>query len=293
MATNQQQDQSFARKARLLGFGLNALAWVAPGFVGRQAFHLFCTPRRSSIKPRDLEFLSTGDRNTFDFDGLQLVYYTWSPNTAAEDTPFVLLLHGWESNSARWHAYIPKLRKAGYRVVALDAPAHGQSQGREINLPLYSRAVSAFLQYYGTPYSMVGHSLGGAAVVMSMAAYQAPRAKKAVVLASFAESSRIIRNFFGLLGLQPHVQRAVLSEIKRQSGVDIEAFSVTRHATMLQDVAGLVVHDSDDQVSDLSDGEAIATAWNAKLLTTDGLGHRLLGAQVLNSVLDFITAKEQ
>lgn len=198
------------------------------------------------------------------------------------------MLHGWESSSARWRKYVKPLHQAGFRVLALDAPAHGNSGGKLVNLPLYSRVIKTFMQHYGVPDAIVGHSLGAAAVVMSMAAFDAPHVRKAVLMASFAESSRVMRDFGNILGLQQKVLDELNREIERRSGIPIEAYTIKGKAATLTDVQGLVLHDRDDEVAPVSEGLAIAEAWPAQFLETQGFGHRMQDKSVVEAVVRFI-----
>lgn len=76
--------------------------------------------------------------------------------------PPVVLIHGAGSNHLVWPAEIRRLK--GYRVLALDLPGHGKSQGVALHaVEDYTRAVEEFLSGLNI-YSaiLVGHSLGGA-----------------------------------------------------------------------------------------------------------------------------------
>jgi pimeloyl-ACP methyl ester carboxylesterase len=55
---------------------------------------------------------------------------------------------------------------AGFRVVAYDAPAHGESTGRFASLPEFARALADVAEALGKIHGLFGHSLGGAAVAM-------------------------------------------------------------------------------------------------------------------------------
>ena len=52
----------------------------------------------------------------------------------------------------------------------------------------------------------------------------------------------------------------------------------------------LVVHDTDDREVPYADGERLAGVFGARLLTTNGLGHRriLYAPEVLAAVVEFI-----
>ena len=76
----------------------------------------------------------------------------------------ILLAHGWESNTYRWKSLINKLHQNGHHIIALDAPAHGQSSGTQFNAILYSEFINVVASHY-QPTVIVGHSVGGMATV--------------------------------------------------------------------------------------------------------------------------------
>ncbi|MEI6409645.1 MAG: alpha/beta hydrolase [Bacteroidota bacterium] len=301
MKTDEQQNQAspapdrrardsnaFLKKARRVGKFINALALVAPRQAGRLAFRIFCSPRRQPLRDQDRSFLSTAHQSILQAEGLQIRVYTWHSSQKSEKKRVVLFLHGWESNSGRWRKYVKPICNAGFTVMALDAPAHGNSSGKQVNLPLYSRVIKAFMEHYGTPEALVGHSLGGAALVMSMGAFEAPRVRKAVVLSGFAETSRVMHDFSRILGLKPVVSEYINREIEKRSGMRIEQYSVVDKAALLHEVKGLVLHDQDDDVAPVEEGQLIADAWNAQFIQTQGLGHRMQDKSVINHVLAFL-----
>lgn len=287
-APNHSED--FLKKARRAGMLLNALSVVAPRRAGELAFRIFCSPRRNALRDQDRSFLEKAEQLELQAEGLPIRVYRWVSPVQTQDEKIVLFLHGWESNSARWRKYVKPIREAGFTVMALDAPAHGNSGGKQVNLPLYSRVIKAFAARFGAPYAMIGHSLGGAAVIMSMAAFDVPRAKKAVVLSAFAESSRVMDDFGRILGLNSRVKEYINRSIERRSGLRIEAYSVVQKAGQLRDVQGLVLHDRHDDVAPVEEGRQIAEAWQARFVETTGLGHRMQDKTVIASVLQFLSA---
>jgi len=274
------------KKIRRVGKMLNALAAVSPVLAGRMAFRIFCTPRRLPVRDNDRKFLSSAQNFDFQAEKLRIRGYTWRSDEAG--APEVLCLHGWESNSARWHRYVKGLQKAGFTVHAFDAPASGYSEGKLLNVLLYSRVLKKFIAEKGVPYAVVAHSLGGAAAVMSAALLDTPRPEKMILLGVFAESSRVIRDFGDILGVNDTVIDNIHREIERRSGMPIHEYSVAKKARLLHDVQGLVLHDRDDEVAPVAEGRLIADSWNARYQETSGLGHRMQDQEVVEAVVKFI-----
>ena len=274
------------KKIRRVGKMLNALAALSPSLAGRVAFRIFCTPKRLSVREKANAFLATASQTTFRMEGLSIRCYFWE--SSKPDAPTVLFLHGWESNAARWQKYIKTALEAGFRVQAFDAPASGHSEGQLLNVLLYSRTIKKFISENETPYAIVGHSLGAAAAVMSLAVLGTKRPKKMAVMASFAESTRVLHDFAQILGANESVLKALFRHIERRSGQPIEEYSVRKKAAELLGVEGFVLHDLDDEVAPVSEGLAIAESWGCRFLQTEGLGHRMQDKMVVREVLEFL-----
>jgi pimeloyl-ACP methyl ester carboxylesterase len=283
---SQQIPKSTLKKLQRAGKLLNALASVSPSLAGKLAFRIFCTPRRIPLRDKDREFLQSASTYTLHLEGLRIQTYTWEAERP--DARTLLFLHGWESNAARWYKYIKSAQAAGYRVLALDAPASGYSSGNLLNVLIYSRVIKKLTALLGRPYAIVGHSLGGAAAVMSLALLETQPPQKMVVLASFAESTRVIRDFAQILGANERVVNAIFRHIEQRSGVPVEEYSVRKKAATLQTVSGLVMHDLHDEVAPVAEGRAIAEAWGCRFLQTEGYGHRMQDNAVINALMEFL-----
>lgn len=273
------------KKIQRMGKMLNALVLVSPALAGKVAFQFFCTPRRLPVREKDAAFLASAERGSLLFQKQKISTYSW--RSEQPDAKTALLLHGWESNSARWRKYIKGLSAAGFTVHAIDAPASGNSPGKRLNVILYSGVVKEFIAKNGSPNVIIGHSLGGAAAVMSTTLLAAAQPEKMVLLGVFAESTRIIQDFGQILGLNPGVIKAMRKEIEKRSGSPIEAYSVAQKTLQLQGVKGLVIHDADDDVAPVAEGKTVAETWGANFLQTEGFGHRLQDKSVVSAVVDF------
>ncbi len=277
------------KKIRRVGKMLNALAAVSPTLAGKAGFRVFCTPRRLPLRENDRDFLATAEQGTIHVDRVTVRTYTWP--SALPNARTVLFLHGWESNSARWRKYVKSARAAGFTVQALDAPANGHSGGKMLNLLLFARVVKVFVERHGTPYAMVGHSLGGGAAVMSVAAAGASSPEKMVLMGVFAETTRVIGDFGALLAVNDTVMQGIHREIERRSGMSINEYSVQKKVALLSGVQGLVLHDRDDDVAPIAEGRAIAESWGCQFVETTGLGHRMQDKSVVEAVTAFLTMK--
>ncbi|MEO6760481.1 MAG: alpha/beta fold hydrolase [Saprospiraceae bacterium] len=273
------------RSFTLLGLRLylNTLALFNPGKAGALAFKIFCTPRSGRLREKDRAFLNTADeQKDLYVNDLNIRSYHWR---GAGDT--VLLVHGWESNAARWQRLVRQLLAKGFDVVAVDGPAHGASGGEQFNVPLYASLLEAVVERY-RPQSLVGHSIGGFACLYLLSEHHAPSVHSLALLGAPAELTHIMAGYQRLLGLSRRVMRGMESLFRRRFGRGFDEFSGPAMASQLE-VQGLIVHDLHDATVPYADAMLYAEHWpQARLVTTRSQGHRLNGDGVPEVVVGFL-----
>ena len=262
---------------------LNTLALFYPKKAGAIAFQIFCTPRQGRLREKDCTFLNTADEQKDLFvNDLNIRCYHWRGQG-----PTVLLVHGWESNAARWQRVIRQLRKKGFDVVAVDGPGHGQSGSKQFNVPLYADMLEAVVEKY-KPQSLVGHSIGGFASVFLLSEGHAPSVQQLAILGTPAELTHIMAGYQRLLGLSRRVMRGMEQIFRRRFGRAFTDFSGPAMVSNLA-VEGLIVHDLHDATVPYKDAMLYADHWpQARLVTTRSQGHRLNGDGVPETVVEFL-----
>ena len=243
-----------------------AVGAVAPGVAARWAETIFCTPPRR--RTGDDAFLGRGSRFTVESQGQRLAGWEWGTG------PAVILVHGWGSRASRLGALGAALLDAGFRVIAYDGPAHGESTGRFASLPEFARALGDVAERVGPTHGLVGHSLGGAAVAMAMR--HGVTARRAVLLAPPADVRVFSDQFARTLAIAPAVQETMHRNLERRLRIVWEDLHIPNLVRELP-AAALVIHDRDDADVPFAHGEQIVGAWaGSRLETTTGLGHRAL-----------------
>ena len=265
---------------------LNALALFNPKRAGAIALQIFFTPRQGRLREKDRTFLHTADeQKDLHVNELNIHCYHWS---GPGDT--VLLVHGWESNAARWQRVVRQLLAKGFNVVAVDGPAHGQSGSQQFNVPLYAQMLSKVVEEY-QPQSMVGHSIGGFASIFLLHEGHAPSVQQLAILGTPAELTNIIGGYQRLLGLSNRVMQGMEQIFRRRFGKGFAEFSGPKMVSDLG-LAGLIVHDLNDATVPYIDAMAYAEHWpQARLVTTRSQGHRLNGDGVPETIVKFLQAK--
>jgi len=100
---------------------------------------------------------------------MKLAHREWSPARGA-DAPAALLLHGITGSSGTWWRVGPALADAGWRVIALDLPGHGESprMGRPMKAGEWAESVRGTVRELvgDEPLDLaIGHSAGAATLL--------------------------------------------------------------------------------------------------------------------------------
>lgn len=254
---------------------------LAPRLAGERARRLAMTPRRRPMMLPEINCLAQARPLTFRFG---LAGLAWG-----ERGPVALLVHGWEGRPTQFADLVAGLLGAGYRVVALEAPAHGRSPGREAHAFAFVEAVLEAAAELLDVDLVVGHSMGAAAVLL--AAHRGLRAGRLVAIATPPSLPRALRRIAGRLGLGARATRAFRAAFERRTGEPARAFDLARLPPPT--VPTLLVHDRGDREVPFVDIARLRRAWpTVALLETGGLGHvRLLAdPRVTAAVLAFAGA---
>ncbi len=273
---------------RWLRWQLKLLWTLAPGLGFRQAWRVFTTPRRLPLKAWEAPALADARRRTVTAETGGVAVYEWGPAAA----PAVLLVHGWEHRASFWRAWVGPLLAAGYRVVALDGPAHGASAGRRTTLTDFGGAVQAVADTVGAVRAIVAHSFGAASVAGLPVRLPAGAPLPRLVLISAPEGPRVVaERFADFLHLPTDLVRRFAGHIERSTGRTANSFAVATAGPGTGAERVLVLHDEGDEIIPFAEGQQIVAAWpGARLHATRGLGHNriLRDAGVIARALDFI-----
>lgn len=243
---------------------------LAPARTVNKAAQLFVTPFASS-RTRAQRAEADGEMTYADLNiaGQRIATYVWGDPSRQ---PYALLVHGWSSFGLRYLPWVKSLRALGYALVAFDQPGHGKSGGRYCMLPDFVNTVREVGRHFGNAALVVAHSLGGTAAVLAQG--EAWHAQKLILVAPSADPVDATRRFTRFVHLGRHLNERLHDRLQAMSGVNIHDLQVQRHLPSLGQLA-LIVHDLDDHDVPWSEGERYARHLRgARLLTTQGLGHR-------------------
>ncbi len=269
--------------AKSLGAYINTLSLTHPEKALELAYRYFSNPRVGKLVPHNLpKILQNVNRERFEHSEYDFNTYKWKGNENV-----ILLVHGWESNAARWEKMLPYLQQSGSTIVAIDGPAHGLTTGLEFNVPVYAEMIQIAVEKF-KPQIMIGHSIGGAACLYYQHKFQNQGLEKMVILGAPSELKTLTANYFKLIGLNAKTIALMEHYFLTRFNFRPEEFSGSRFSESIT-IDGIIAHDIDDTVVAFAEGEKIAQSWkSARFIQTKGLGHSLHGAELYSEISDFL-----
>lgn len=260
---------------------------VSPELAGRLAMPLFRQVRPTlPVRPGDRAVHEQADRGTITVRGREIVTYAWGHGAET-----VLVVHGWRGRASQFGPIVRELRSAGFRVIAFDAPANGDSAGRHTDIRDFIAAIDELQRRHGMFRAIVGHSFGALATLTAVR--EGTATGGVVAIAGMADARYLVDSFAARLGMGPASADVLARRFAARVLPDVdEPFArFDAVADPLPDgLPLLVVHDRGDR--EVSVGESVrlhaAHGDRSRLVITDGAGHsRVLGA---DPTLDAVTA---
>lgn len=262
---------------------ISKLSIIAPKMAARIAMKFFATPVRVPRPESEMEMFHLSKQY---FLKSGYAAFEWGESTS----PLVLLIHGWNGRGTQISPYAKSLVEKGFRVVALDGPGHGSSPGNWTTPTHFAKFIldaQTELAPEGI-HSLIAHSFGGGCSVLAIT--RGLKTKSLVLVASPAFYERMVKFFGKSFGLNNKSQAALEVLVTKASGIKPSELNIAKLAATLT-IPVLVVHDKGDNAVDYMSALAITEAYKgARLITTEGLGHRriLKDQKVISDVADFI-----
>ena len=238
--------------------------------IVKKAYQAFFSPGKREEAAAEREIIQRGKTYRLPYSGGQLAVSTWG-----EVGPAILLMHGWGGALAQMTGFVMPLLTAGYRVVAYDQPAHGQSDGLMTNVLEIAPTMELVTQAEGPFETIIAHSFGTLVVSYGLANLDYPAPQKLVYLGSFNRLMDSLPRFQVLAGLPDVIMDGVRDKIYDKFNRDVLEAITNESMTQRIDIPALLFHDTTDEVTPIEDSRSIAKVWkSANLIETDGLGHR-------------------
>ena len=257
---------------------------LSPRLAALWLDRLFTSPTRRPVKQTEQAWMNAAVRSSVLFrPGMELPVYSWGAG------PTVLLVHGMSGRASQLSVLAQPLVAAAFKVVAFDAPAHGEAAGTRTLVPEIALALLAVAQGLGPLAAVVAHSVGSAATTIALS--QGLQSERVVFLAPPDNLRAHLDAVARTLGFSPEVVERVQQRIEARYSLPFDQARGSYLARSLNTPA-LFLHDRNDRVVPLTEAQRLQQAWpGAQLIITKGLGHnRILGdALVIRQMLEFLT----
>jgi len=259
--------------------------------AAEKAFDLFCTPylkvKRKGHPPQaeTIRFrLDPGKGRA----PLNIHGYRWNHPAPKR----ILILHGFGSAAFKFEHYVPGLTRKGYEVLAIDAPAHGKSEGKRTNAVEYRAMIREVIRRFGPINGYIAHSFGGIALCLALEEEADAGAVKVVLIAPATETTSAIDGAFRMLKVRDEsVRREFDRIILEHSGKPAEWYSIRRAIGNIC-ASILWIHDEEDEITPFDDALKVKEDDHAhvEFFITKGLGHQKIyrDENVKKRVIEFL-----
>jgi pimeloyl-ACP methyl ester carboxylesterase len=292
---------NFTAKVTRLGF--SALEGISPILAGKAAFRLFC--RTPSAKPTGEKAraahavgrrkLAEAEMFTLRLAGRRRAHVYRVNGGAVGMRQRYLVTHGWGSGIPYMADLVASLAATGAEVIALDFPGHGRAGGRLLHMGLAVQAIRAAEERFGSFDAAIGHSFGGAALMVAAAGMlpdvPAVLPQKLVLIGSPSEMHWLFKGFGRMLGLGKAAQSVLEHEVQRVTGRRLEDFDAGEAAGTIRRPV-LVVHAEDDKEVSANHARRYAASGEAvRMYWANGYGHRRIvsATPVLDAIRSFLS----
>jgi len=249
-----------------------------------EAFRLFMTPVRVEMARKERAVWEAGRPWQASPAIREIVGREWG----SPDAPLAVLLHGWNGRGAAMSGFVESLVVRNLRVLAFDAPGHGDSPGELCYAPMVAECLFGIAEEVAPLHAVVGHSFGGCAINVGL--------KRGLPVDRVALVSPLVwikQRFFEFavaVGLDEAGEREMWTLAEEFFGFgEIEEFHGDVAASSFTQPA-LITHDEEDSEILIAQAESLHQSWaGSQLVRTKGLGHyRILRSkEVYESVADF------
>ncbi|WP_439152014.1 alpha/beta fold hydrolase [Winogradskyella sp.] len=265
-----------------IGNVLNATSLLSANYASKKALSLFASPRKGRYTELQRKLINSAYFETLKYENLEIATYRWVGKGKT-----VLLAHGWESNASRWEYLLNDLKSQDYNIIALDAPAHGRSDGKQFNAILYSKFINTVVQKF-QPDVLIGHSVGGMASVFCMYNHDLSSVNKMVLLGAPAHFTGVFSRYKSMMGYNNRISNGLDKIVFERFGQPVDYFSAANFTKSFK-AKGLIIHDKKDKIIPIEDALLFANRYkNSELIITEGFGHSLKDASLTLQIINFI-----
>ena len=270
-------------KKKIIGKLLNITAPLLPKKNREIAFKLLCKVNRVPISEDSQEFFNTAETIFIEVGTQKIALHKWGNGTKN-----ILFLHGWMSHSKRWKPYVESLDLSKYTLYSVDAPAHGLSTGKSLNIEAYRYGVATAIEKIGSIETLICHSLGSLVGAYMYLSDPKIDIKSYIIMGAPSGMDSIFGFFQEMIGLSEKALKNLGIKVNSLLKVPSEELTMANFFRSV-DVPVLVIHEKSDPVTPFSDIEnAVKQNKTIETFFTTGQDHNLTGAETVVKAVQFI-----
>jgi pimeloyl-ACP methyl ester carboxylesterase len=239
-----------------------ALDLLSPKLAGELGRRLFFRPARLYYTDMQRQVLDLAEERYLG----RVATYCWGDASG----PTVLLIHGWGGHAGQMTEFVEPLTAQGFRVVAIDMPAHGKSDGKLSSVVHFSTAIRQAARYFGRVHGVITHSLGGGGLVHAL--LNGLSAKRVVLIAPQSQFHDYWRMFRNGLGMSDKAWKHMVEISEDWLGVPFAEIHPGVGAPRMTAPA-LILHGTRDKLSPVKEGHEMARLWPDARLEEFDTGH--------------------
>ena len=269
---------------RVIHWTFPKLEKMAPNLAGKWAWKLFFTPFRFPVPKKEQEIANSANKFTFESEGYTIQGYEWGSGDKT-----IFLLHGWSGRATQWMKFIKPLNDRGYKVIAIDGPAHGNSTGKMTDIMRYQRILQQTVAMYPEVDTMITHSFGGAATMFGI--QNGLKLSRLVNIGTPTDGDYIITDFLRRINATEISGVRFKQRVIKNFGNPFDYYSVKETIKSAKDTDILMIHDRSDKEVPVKHSIDVHEANpSTQLVITEGLGHMriLKDESVIERAIEFI-----
>ncbi len=272
-------------KIAWLRAAVRVAATVAPDRASASIARRFFTTLRPALERQQFRGVKPRVGVLEVADG-KVTTYRWGDAEA----PTVLLAHGWNGWAQQMEPFVAPLTERGFAVLAFDHVAHGRSDGETTSLPAMIRSTAHVMNDTPNLVGGVAHSLGAAALASVLSSSRRQLAG-AVLIAPPSDPRPYLFALARMLGAPEQLLPAIQRQAEATAGIAMERLVMQPWLARRIRTPLLVAHDVGDDDVPIAQGYAYTMGTGARLIATDGLGHRriLRDRHVVDNAVGFVT----
>jgi esterase/lipase len=279
-------------KVTLLQWFFRIAGNIAPHAAIPVLIRLMFLPQKHTLKPPHIDCMNKGEQFFIDVHDfaepsktIKMSCYSWGSGHK-----IVLLVHGWDAKALDYYKMIPVLVEKGYKVVAFDGPAHGQSEGELSNLIHFKEVIGKLIHIIGKPYAIIGHSMGGGSSAYFLIEEDL-RVERLVLLAIPIVSKRFFDMAFDYMKVPQRMRNALFTSMHEKFGKPIEYYNLAERTEPIKaDKVLLVYEEKDEEIPTEEVLHYLSRHPEIQHMSTNGVGHNrvMKDKAVIDAVAEFL-----